>query len=123
MKMKNQFYDLQPFNLIKPWKITDKEGHPVYFNFCSDIDTSCGEKDALIANPKTCKKFAGQHDQEKAWFLSKDKKKRNVLIVKFPPGDICGKGKNYQTTVELTCDPKVNAPKLLNDKSFDDKKM
>jgi len=49
-------------------------------------------------------------------------KKHSVLTLKFPEGDHCAAGKNYQTTVELTCDPKATSPVITNDKTFDEKK-
>ena len=119
MKIKNQFYDLNPFNLIKPWKVAGKKDS-IQFNFCSDIDTSCREKDALIADVKNCKRFAGKHDEEKTWTISTDKTKHTVLSVKFPPGDSCGAGKNYQTTIKLTCNPKANTPKITNLATFNE---
>jgi hypothetical protein len=120
IKMKNQFYNLHPFDSLKPWKLKAKKGDQVQFNFCSDIDTSCKHEDALIADPKNCKRFSGKHDEEKTWTLSKDKKKNSVLSIRFPAGDSCGSGKNYTTTVELTCDAKVNTPQVTNNNSFDE---
>jgi hypothetical protein len=122
MKMKNNFYNLQPFNMIKPWKLLDHKGASINFNFCSNIDTSCHPNDVLIADPKACKKFAGKSDEEKVWTISKDKNKNDVLTIKFPQGDSCGNGHFYQTTVELTCDRKVNVPEITNNKSFDQTK-
>jgi hypothetical protein len=123
MKIKNQFFDLHPFNSIKPWKITDVKGNQIQFNFCSNIDTSCNQNDVLIADPKTCKKLSGKGDQEKTWHLEQDKKKKtSVLTVTFPSGDSCAPGKNFQTSVELTCDKKANVPKITNDKTFDQTK-
>jgi hypothetical protein len=123
MKIKNHFYNLHPFNSIKPWKITDKKGHPIQFNFCSNIDTPCSPNDVLMAHSATqsCKKFAGKADQEKSWSLTESKTtKRTVLTVKLPLGETCAPGKQYQTSIEMTCDPKVNVPKITNDKTFDD---
>jgi hypothetical protein len=122
MKMKNQFFNLRSFNLIKPWKVTDIKGNQVQFNFCSNIDTTCHQNDALIADPKNCKKFAGKSDQEKTWTLSTDAMKQSVLTVKFPSGDSCAPGKNYQTTLVLTCDKKSRVPVITNDKTFDETK-
>jgi hypothetical protein len=122
MKMKNQFYDLNQFNMIKPWKLKDVKGNLINFNFCSNIDTSCHPNDVLIADSKACKKYAGKAEEDKIWTISKDKKKNDVLTIQFPSGDSCG-GKNfYQTTVVLTCDRKFNVPTITNNKSFDTKK-
>ena len=123
MKMKNQFYDFTSFNTIKPWKITTIKGKQVKFNFCSNIDTKCSEDDVLMADQTICKKFAGKADKEKTWTLEIDKKtKRTTVSLKFPPGDSCGGGKYFQTTVRLTCDPKATVPRITNDKTFDPKK-
>jgi hypothetical protein len=122
MKMKNNFYDLNPFNMIKPWTLKDNQSKQIQFNFCTNIDTSCHPNDVLIAEPTACRKFAGKADEEKTWTLSKDKSKNDVLSVRFPPGDSCGNGNFYETTVELTCDRKINVPVISNNKSFDQKK-
>ena len=119
MKMKNYFYDLRPFNMIKPWKLIDKNGKILNFNFCSNIDTKCHPEEALMADIKTCKKFAGQSDQEKIWTLGLDNYKKEVITLKLPAGDSCGNGKYYQTTIQLTCDKKANVPTISNNKSFD----
>ena len=122
MKMKNQFYDLNQFNMIKPWKLKDKNGKLINFNFCTNIDTKCHPNDVLVADPTACQKFAGKSDEEKTWTISKDKKKNDILTLAFPSGDSCGSGKFYQTTVVLTCDRKVNVPVITNNKTFDPKK-
>jgi hypothetical protein len=122
MKMKNHFYDLNAFNMIKPWNLVDKSGKTINFNFCSNIDTSCHHNDGLIADPASCKKFAGKSDQEKSWILSKNSNKSDVLTVKFPSGDSCGNGKFFETTVVLTCDRKTNVPAITNKNTFDQSK-
>jgi hypothetical protein len=122
MKIKNRFFDLNTLNLIKPWKITSQDGDSIQFNFCSDIDTTCKQKDALIADPKNCKRFSGKHDQEKTWILTQNSAKKPVLNIAYPSGDVCAAGKTYQTSLELTCDPKVNVPLITNDKTFSEKK-
>jgi len=122
MKIKSHFYDVNQFNMIKPWKLTDNKGKIINFNFCSNVDTNCTQSSALIADPGACKNFAGKSDQEKTWTLSKDTKKDDVLTLQFPQGDSCGSGNYYQTTVQLTCDRKVNVPVITNNKSFDQTK-
>lgn len=118
MKMKSNFYDLRPFNMIKPWKVTDITGKTVNFNFCSNVDTSCRADESLMADSKTCKKFAGRSDQEKSWTLGSDINKNDVITVVLPKGDSCGNGKYFETTLELTCDRRVNVPVITNDKTF-----
>ena len=103
-------------------EILDNKGKSVHFNFCSNIDTKCHPNDVLVAEVATCKKFAGKSEEEKTWTLSQDKKKNDVLTIRFPSGDNCGNGKFYQTTVELTCDRKANYPVITNNKSFDQTK-
>ena len=119
MKMKNQFYDLNQFNMIKPWKLKDNKGQSISFNFCSNIDTKCAVDNVLIAEPTKCKKLSGRSEEEKTWTLSKDKKKNDVITIAFPQGDSCGFRQFYQTTVELTCDPKANVPVITNNKTLD----
>ena len=123
IKIKGHLYDLNPLNTIKPWSIKDVKGNSIKFNFCSDIETKCSESDVLIANDKSCRKFAGKAEKEKIWTIETDKKtKKSSIILKFPPGDPCGRNKNYQTTVKLTCDPKAKVPVITNNKTFDKEK-
>lgn len=118
MKMKNQFYDLNNFNSIRPWKIKGKGNAQLTFNFCTNVDSSCRENDALAVTTGNCKRYAGKSDEEKVWTLSTVKNEK-VITVKYPPGDTCAPNKRYQTTIELTCDPKVNEVKVTNGKDFD----
>lgn len=121
IKIKNQFYDLNPLNQIIPWKMIDKKGNKIRFNLCSNIPTKCSKDDALIADPKLCRKFAGKAAQEKTWRLEKDKKShKNILILNLPEGDRCKKGsrENYKTTLQITCTKKETF-KILNEKEFD----
>lgn len=121
MKIKNHLFDINSFNLIKPWKLLDHHGKPIYFNFCSNVDTTCQHGQSLIAEPYTCKNFAGKSDQDKTWTLSKDKKGNHVLFITFPTGDHCSDADFYQTTVELTCDKNVNVPVITNNRTFNQK--
>ena len=121
MKMNNNFYDLHAFNTIKPWKITDKLGNIIHFNFCQNIDTTCRKDDVLIAVDKDCKKLAGMSDQEKTWTI-KAVNNTSVITLSLPTGDICATNRRYQTTVELTCDTKSNVPVINNDFTFDQNK-
>jgi len=82
----------------------------------------CHPNDVLIAEVATCKRFAGKSDEDKTWTLSQDKRRNDILTIKFPSGDNCGNGNFFETTVELTCDRKANVPVLTNNKSFDPKK-
>jgi hypothetical protein len=122
MKIKNNMFDINSFNLIKPWKLLDHHGKPIYFNFCSNVDTSCQPNQSMIAEPSTCKNFAGKSDQDKTWTLSKDKTGNHVLYINFPTGDHCSDAEFYQTTVELTCDKKVSVPVITNNRTFNQKK-
>lgn len=119
MKIKNNFYDLHPFDSMKPWKVKNNKGGQVLFNFCSDIDNNCGFE-AMVADTKACKRFSGKHDEEKSWTLVRDKNKRSVLTVNYPHGESCGNGKFYQVAVELTCDPKATTPSIVNNGHFDE---
>jgi hypothetical protein len=110
MKMKNNFYDLNPFNRIDASFIKSAVagGEKIKFNFCSNVDTKCNPNDALAVSPTQCKRFAGKADQEKEWTLSQNANKQDVITLRLPQGDVCANGKNYQTVYELTCDAKVN---------------
>jgi len=108
MKMKNNFYDLNPFNTIKPSGVKATVGEKVLYNFCSDVDTNCNKGDALVVTKGGCKRFAGKANQDKQWTLTQNAKNQSVITLRLPQGDVCANGQNYVTTYILTCNPKVN---------------
>ena len=126
MKMKNNFFDLNPLNSIKPYHLKSNNGQLIYFNFCSNIETSCVHNEAIVVSKERCKRFSDSSDQEKTWVLTEDSEKNSVITVNLPNGDICERKNDrivqYSTKFEITCDKSVNDLVITNEKEFDSKK-
>jgi len=105
--MKNNFYNLNPFNTLKPSSVKATVGEKVLYNFCSNVDTSCNKNDALVVTASGCKHFAGKADQDKTWTIAKNSHNQDVITLTLPQGDVCANGKNYETVYKLTCNSKV----------------
>jgi hypothetical protein len=122
--MRNHFFDLNPFNSIKPYHIKSKSGQAIYFNFCSNVETTCQDNEALVVSKERCKRFSENANQEKTWTLSENNKS-TVLTVDLPEGDVCERKINgivkFQTSFEITCDKNVNDVVVTNEKEFNPK--
>lgn len=125
-KINNNFYDLNPLNSVKSYHLKSKDGQLINFNFCSNVETSCANNEAMIVSKEECKRFSGVSSEEKIWSLNESLSKPSVLTVILSDGDICEKKNekiiNYTTVFEITCDRTVGDISITNDKEFDPKK-
>ena len=124
IKIKNNFYDLNPLNAINSYKLKGLNGTPIYFNFCSDVETSCNNQ-AMVVSKEKCNRFSGFSNQEKTWTLSNNTN-TSILTVTLPEGDICRKEVDkvikYTTSFEISCDNKVKDVVFTNEKDFNPKR-
>lgn len=126
LKMKNNFYDLNPLDSIIPYQLKGYNGQAIHFNFCSNVDTSCINNQAMVVSKDRCKRFSYIAEQEKTWTLQDFSKKNSVLTVTLPEGDVCERKIDriikYTTSFEITCDKDVKDIIITNEKEFDPKK-
>jgi hypothetical protein len=125
-KINNHFFDLNPLNSLKSYHLKTKDGQLINFNFCSNVETSCVNNEAMIVSKEECKRFSDVSNQEKTWSLIETPRKPSVLTVTLSEGDVCEKRNDkiikYTTVFEITCDRTVDEIIIINDKEFDPKK-
>lgn len=125
-KINNNYYDLNPLNSVKPYHLKTNNGQLIYFNFCSNVETTCLNNDAMIVSKERCKRFSDVSNQEKTWSITESPRKPSVLTVTLSDGDVCEKRNDkiikYTTIFEITCDRNINDIIITNDKEFDTKK-
>ncbi len=127
VKIHNYFYDLNPFSQIisnskNGFSIQQDNGQTLGLNFCENVKTNCESVQGLMVSRERCKRFANNYHFEKIWKVSNNSNGTDILILEFPPGDICQRNQNnikrYNTTLELVCDQNESSVKILTDNKF-----
>ena len=148
LKLNNEFFD---FNALsddcRNYNLVSKKGNVYDFNFCSDVQTTCGFS-GLFVDKEKCLLFAGTSNIEKKFenvnmtskkilILAKEKishrksdsnkeKQGKVLRMYLPSGGPCktNKSENYSIIYDIMCDHTEPFIKLNSEvfSQFDDNK-